>query len=230
MNKILVVAAHPDDEVLGCGATIAKERHRGAAVKVVILADGITARYEQVDIRARRELRALYRQAEQAGQVLGLPKGALIFGRFPDMKMNTVPFIDIVQFIKHIVQEFRPDRVYTHHGGDYNPDHRITFDATLFASRPCAGGHIPQQLYSFEVPSSTEWSYQVTDSFKPTVYCNVEHTIRTKIAAMKRYRSEVRGYPHPRSLQGLNILAKKRGLEVSMKYAEAFELIRDIQQ
>ena len=229
MNKILVVAAHPDDEVLGCGATIAKARQQGAAVKVVILADGITARYDTINARAQRELRALYQHAEKANRALGLPNGALIVGRFPDMKMNAVPFIDIVRFIKKVVQDFRPDRVYTHHGGDYNPDHRITFDATLFASRPCAGEHYPKQLYSFEVPSSTEWAYQVTDGFRPTVYCDVERTIRVKLAAMRQYRSEVRAYPHPRSLQGLEILAKKRGVEVNMKYAEAFELIRDLQ-
>ncbi len=228
MNRMLVVAAHPDDEVLGCGATIAAERQRGTAVRVIILADGITARYAKVNDRARRELRALYRDAERAATALGLRKSDLVFGRFPDMKMNTVPFIDVVHCIQLVVQEFRPDCIYTHHAGDYNPDHRIAFDATLFASRPCAGEHVPSRLYAFEVPSSTEWASQVNDGFKPTVYRNVERTIRAKISALQCYRSEVRVYPHPRSPEGLDLLAKKRGLEVSMRSAEAFELIREI--
>ena len=230
MSRMLVVAAHPDDEVLGCGATIAAERARGTEVRVVILADGITARYAKMNARAHRELQALYRDAIRANAALGLQKSALVFGKFPDMGMNAVPFINVVRFIKRIAQEFRPDVVYTHHAGDYNVDHRVAFDATLFASRPCAGEHAPSRLYSFEVPSSTEWAYQVRDGFRPTVYRDVARTIRMKIEAMKRYRSEVRVYPHPRSPEALDILARKRGVEVNMTSAEAFELIRDLQR
>lgn len=230
MSRMLVVAAHPDDEVLGCGATIAKERARGTEVRVVILADGITARYATINDRARRELRVLYRDAERANAALGLQKSDLVFGRFPDMKMNAVPFIDVVRFIKRTVQEFRPECIYTHHAGDYNVDHRVAFEATLFASRPCAGERFPARLYAFEVPSSTEWAYQVRDGFRPTVFRNVETTIGRKIAAMRHYRSEVRVYPHPRSPEGLDVLARKRGVEANMKYAEAFELIREFQE
>ena len=228
VKRVMVIAAHPDDEVLGCGATIAKEIANGSEVRVIIMADGITARYETVSEEAERELQTLYTTSCEALKVLGVPNENILYCRYADMKMNTIPFIDLVLRIRKETQAFKPSVVYTHHRGDYNVDHRVVFDVVIAATRPCPHEHTPQQLYAFEVNSSTEWASPLINPFAPTVYVNVEQTIEKKMAALLRYTTEVRDYPHPRSPDGVEILAKKRGLDVGMRYAEAFELIREI--
>lgn len=230
MKKILVIAAHPDDEVLGCGATIAKECAEGSEVKIVILATGVTSRHENIsadlDETVKAELDKLYENSISAATVLGVKQENIVFGEFPDQKLDALPILDIMHFLKKIVQSFKPDVVYTHHHGDYNKDHRIVFDATLSVCRPYAGEHYPAELYSFEVLSSTEWAFQTKDSFAPTVYVSVEDTIEKKKNAMVEYEGELKEFPHPRSIEGVDVLAKKRGSEISMPYAEAFEAIR----
>jgi len=229
MKKILVVAAHPDDEVLGCGATLAAAIRAGAHAKVLILAQGITARYDAVDDEVAAEVQRLYESARAANGILGVKPDDVIFGDFPCMGMNAQPFIAIVQTVKKVVQAYKPDVVYTHHPGDYNVDHRVAFDAAVFATRPCPGEHYPRRVYSFEVPSSTEWAWQAREPFAPAVFVDVEATIDRKIEAMNAYASEVRAYPHPRSPEALRIIAQKRGLDAGLRYAEAFQLIRAIQ-
>lgn len=227
-NKILIVAAHPDDEVLGCGGIIAKEKDNGNDVKVVILATGKTSRSDKQPQDVQNEIDKLYQESRQALGILGIESENIIFGDFPDQKLDSIPILDIIHFLKKIVQKYKPDIVYTHHSGDYNVDHRIVFDATVFVSRPYQGEHYPSELYSYEVLSSTEWSYQSKKPFKPTVYVNIKDQIERKKQAMLAYKSELKYYPHPRSEKGVENLAMKRGNEVSKEYAEAFELIRKI--
>ena len=185
MKKILVVAAHPDDEILGCGATIAKEIENGAEVKVILAAMGVTSRYQEINEEVRSKVNQLYAEAKSANKAIGLPETSIIFGEFVDQQLDTYPFFEIVKFISNIVQQFRPDVVYTHHLGDYNLDHQIIFKAVLFACRPYFGENYPNQIYSFEVLSSTEWYWSQTDSFKPSVYVDINNYIQKKKRALE---------------------------------------------
>ena len=228
IKKILIIAAHPDDEVLGCGGVIAKESDDGNKVKVVILATGKSSRYKDAPLNIAGEIEELYKEATAALSILGVHPNDVVFGNFPDQKLDTIPILDIIHFLKDIIQDYKPDIVYTHHAGDYNIDHRIVFDASVFVCRPYHGEYYPQELYSFEVLSSTEWAYQCKNPFNPTVVIDIKNQIDRKKQAILAYKSELREYPHPRSDKGVENLAMKRGNEVSKEYAEAFELIRRI--
>lgn len=227
-KKILVIAAHPDDEVLGCGGLIAKEYDNKNKVKVVIMATGKSSRHEEQTTDIQNEIEGLYQESANALNILGVDSKDIIFGDFPDQKLDTIPILDNIHFLKKIIQEYKPDTVYTHHSGDYNNDHKIVFNATLFTCRPYQGEHCPTELYSFEVLSSTEWAYQKIKPFTPAVYVNIEEQIERKKQAISAYKSELRDYPHPRSERGVENFAMKRGNEISIEYAEAFELIRKI--
>ncbi len=227
-KKILVIAAHPDDEVLGCGGIIAKEIDNGNTVKVSILATGKSSRYKESPLNIETEIDELYRESRKALSILGVHPRDIIFGNFPDQKLDTIPILDIIHFLKDIIQHYKPNIVYTHHAGDYNVDHKIVFDASVFVCRPYHGEHYPEELYSFEVLSSTEWAYQSIIPFKPNVFVDIKEHIDKKKQAILAYKSELKKYPHPRSEKGVDNLAMKRGNEVSKEYVEAFELIRKI--
>jgi LmbE family N-acetylglucosaminyl deacetylase len=222
-NKILVVAAHPDDEALGCGGTIAKHT-KDSDIYVVILGEGISSRYKQRDEVKKEELLELQRKSQKVSKLLGVKKN--LFLNLPDNQFDTVPFLDIVKKVEEIVKEIKPEIIYTHHSGDLNIDHRITFQAVLTATRPIKKCPV-REIYSFEITSSTEWSYQkVEKPFIPNIYEDISSTFKKKIKALQIYKTELRKFPHPRSLRGIKILAQKRGMEVGLKYAETFELIK----
>ena len=185
-KKNLVIAAHPDDEVLGCGGLIAKECDNENKVKVIIIATGKSSRYEEHTAYIQNEIEGLYKESANALNILGVDSKDIVFGNFPDQKIDTIPILDIINFLKKIIQEYKPDIVYTHHSGDYNNDHKIVFDATLFTCRPYHGEHYPSELYSFEVLSSTEWAYQKIMPFNPTVYINIKEQIERKKKAMSK--------------------------------------------
>jgi len=221
-KKVLVVAAHPDDEVLGCGGTIARLANEGAQVSLLILGEGMTSRYAKREGGlGSKELQALKKYTAEATKVLGIKKTYL--RDLPDNRFDSVDLLNIVKEIEKVKAEIRPDIVYTHHKGDLNIDHRITFDAVLTACRPINGETV-KEIYSFEVPSSTEWGHPC--SFQPNTYVDISKTIETKTAAMKAYKSEIRDWPHPRSEEAIITLAKKRGCEAGLFFAESFELIR----
>lgn len=228
--RILVVSAHPDDEVLGCGATMAKYVKEGNEVAILIVGDGITARYEESELNnpeVIRKVKEINEDAVRAASKLGVNdieiKG-LKCGRF-----DKYPFLDIVNIIRKKVREFMPDLVFTQYFGDYNPDHRIVYDATLFACRPNIGEFYPKEIYCYEVLSSTERAFQGPNFiFCPNVFIDVKETISDKLNAMGSYTSEINAYPHPRSLEAIKILSQKRGNEVGLEFAEAFLLIRSI--
>lgn len=228
--KILVVAAHPDDEILGCGGTIAKEKISGAEVKTIILTRGIEGRYKRITAQVKKQISQVYENALEANRVLGMADEDITFLKYPNSSLNTVPWIDLRRRLFSIVQEYKPDVVYTHHSGDYNIDHRVVFEQTIFACRPCNGEYYPREIYLFEVLSSTEWAYQHRDPFKPTVFVDIKDTLELKKNALSKYKTELREYPHPRSVEGLEVLARKRGMEVNLKLAEAFELVRMIKK
>ncbi len=219
-RKVLVVAAHPDDEILGCGATIAKHILRGDRVTVLILAQGIFARKE--DVGRKDLLEALWNDARAANQVLGVHD--LIIRDLPDLKMNAIPMLDIVHMIEEVSRRVQPNIIYTHHHGDVNTDHQAISKAMQAICRPMQGSSI-NHVYAFEVPSATEWNFRHTGQFCPNVFVDVSRTIEKKVEALERYQSEIRSFPHPRSAEYLRSLAKVRGGQTGFHAAEAFELV-----
>jgi LmbE family N-acetylglucosaminyl deacetylase len=223
--NILIIAAHPDDEVLGCGGTIAKLSIVNK-VYTLILGEGVTSRKNQQKKNVQK-VKQLQKEAEHANKILGVKK--VYFEGLPDNKFDTLSLLNIIKIIERYIQKIKPDVIYTHHYGDLNIDHTITYKVVLTATRPISGVHYPRKILAFEVLSSTEWNQQHQAMiFIPNIYVDISETVEKKLRAMKCYTSEIRQYPHPRSLQGINIHAQKRGLEVGLKFAEAFYLIRDI--
>ncbi len=224
--NVLVIAAHPDDEVLGCGGTIARLCAEGAAVSILILADGLTSRADYDPVRDAGLLRLHHERARRAGALLGAKDVTL--GGFPDQKMDTVPLLDVTQAIEREIARVRPETVFTQHGGDLNMDHVITFRATMTATRPVPGCPV-KRLYAYEVPSSTEWAFQQFEPrFRPEVFFDIGAHVERKIAAMQIYESETRVFPHPRSPEALRAGAQRWGSVVGVAAAEAFSCVREL--
>jgi LmbE family N-acetylglucosaminyl deacetylase len=223
-ERILVVAAHPDDEVLGCGGTIAYLSQRGYAVYTLILGEGITARDpKRCPEKRKKELDLLKAQAREASRLLGVKE--IFFYDFPDNRFDTVPLLDIVKVVESVIRELQPTVIFTHSLADLNVDHRITHQAVLTATRPFSPTFLPV-LYAFEIPSSTEWNFP--SSFRPQCYVDIHPFLSLKLQAFQCYESELRESPHPRSLEGLRSRARVRGMEAGLHYAEAFEMIRAV--
>jgi LmbE family N-acetylglucosaminyl deacetylase len=224
--NILVIAAHPDDEVLGCGGTIARLAAEGARVSILILANGLTSREDFDTTRQIELLNIHHERARRAAALLGATE--VSFGSFPDQKMDTVPLLHITQAIEREISRVRPHTIFTQHGGDLNMDHVITYRATLTATRPMQGRCVNRVL-SYEVASSTEWSFQKFEpGFRPTVFFDINGYLDLKVAAMKIYESEMQPFPHPRSAEALRAGAMRWGSAAGMLAAEAFELVREV--
>ncbi|MFH1890124.1 MAG: PIG-L family deacetylase [Candidatus Kuenenbacteria bacterium] len=219
-KKILVVTAHPDDELLGVGATILKHIDKGDEINILILSDGETSKDSHQDIEGRAS------QAKQVADFLGVKE--LFLKQLPDQKFDTVPLLEINKIIEGVVKQVEPHIVYTHAPNDLNLDHQITCKSVLIACRPQPGFSV-KKILAFETLSSTEW--QVKDSangFYPTHYENIDKYINKKIKALELYKGELKKYPHPRSSEGIRILAQYRGLEVGYNFAEVFQIIRHL--
>jgi len=224
--KVLIVAAHPDDEVLGCGGTIARLTKEGHEVYCLLLGEGVTSRYTQRETVVENELKRLKLGAEQAAKILGIKK--VFFRDFPDNRFDAVPLLTIVKAVEEVKEEIKPAIIYTHHQGDLNIDHQITFKAVLTACRPMKDETV-REIYSFEVASSTGWSSpNAQNYFIPNVFTDIVETLDKKIKALKAYEGEIRKYPHPRSPEILRAIAMRWGSTVGCDAAEAFELIRAI--
>lgn len=226
-KKILVVAAHPDDEILGCGGTIMRHVSTGDRVRVMILAEGLTSRdaIRNVEDKAK-ELSQLHEAAAQAAQFMGVERVEIY--DFPDNRMDGVQLLDVIKKVEIEIERFKPDTVYTHHAGDVNVDHQRAHEAVVTACRPLPGSVVREILF-FETPSSTEW--QTADSnkfFYPNVFVDIEAFIERKLEALHFYESEMRAYPHSRSYEAIKILAQQRGYTIGHQYAEAFMLGRMI--
>lgn len=224
--QALVIAAHPDDEVLGCGGTIARLAAEGNAVSILVLGEGITSRHSRRE-DAPRELLALHRQrAERAGALLGA-REVKVLG-LPDQRFDTLPLLDITHAIEAEINRLKPELVFTQHGGDLNQDHVITYRAALTATRPTAG-HPVRRVLAYEVGSSTEWSFQSFEPvFRPNAFFDIDGFLEKKIAAMEIYESEARPFPHPRSARALRAAAERWGSASGLLAAEAFAVVRDI--
>ena len=234
--NILVLAAHPDDEVLGMGGTIKKFTKNGNNVKVVIFATGISSRRssnyknsenydvnEKIISQMNKQIKKLKLDAISACKLLGVTD--LEFLDFPDNEMDLISNLEITKRIEKIIKQFKPEQIFTHSCYDVNIDHRMWYFATLAATRPKPGTKI-KKVFSFEIPSSTEWYFP--SQFSPNFFVNIDNELKTKIQALKKYKTELNSFPHPRSTISLNVTAKKWGSVSGFKNAEAFYLIREL--
>lgn len=217
-HTVLVVAAHPDDELLGVAGTLCKHRDAGDAIAILILANGEDSRDSGADGEKRLG------QAHAVAQALG---AALHLADFPDNQFDSVPLLKITKEVESVVAEVRPTIVYTHHSHDLNVDHRLACQAVMTACRPMPGASV-KSIFSFETLSATEWQIKDSRQFSPNRYVDISSYLEEKKKLLKLYDGEMREYPHPRSYRGVELLARYRGLEVGVECAEAFEAVRMI--
>jgi len=226
-DSVLVVAAHPDDEVLGCGGTIARHAEAGDQVQVLIVAEGATSRLQQRDPgQASDELSALAQAAQNAGAILGAAGVELL--DFPDNRLDSLDRLDLIKRIEARMERHQPQVVYVHHAGDVNVDHRRLHEAVITACRPTPGQPV-RRLLSFEVASSTEWQPPGSaPAFQPNWFVDITSQWPSKREALAAYASEMRVWPHARSIEALEHLARWRGAQVGVEAAEAFCLLRQL--
>lgn len=227
MTKVAIIAAHPDDEILGCGGTIAKHVKAGDEVHILILAEGITSRDKKRDPENRtEELSKLKKTAQDANKVLGVT--SLEICDFPDNRMDSVDRLDVIKVVEEFIIKERPEIIYTHHSSDINIDHRCLSDAVVVAARPSPDSSVKLLLF-FETASSTEWQVPAnTANFAPNWWVDISKTLDLKMQALDIYQSEMRPWPHARSNESLKHLAHWRGASVGCYAAEAFVLGRHI--
>lgn len=223
-QRILIVAAHPDDEVLGCGGTIAKFVQEGSQVFCCILGEGPLSRYTDREAgRNEKDVAGVGSFIQNAAQILGITQTFTF--QFLDNQFDTVSLLEIVRVVTDVKDQVKPDAIFTHSRADLNVDHRLTYQAVLTACRPLKDETV-REIYSWENPSSTEWNYPNT--FQPNMFVNIQRTLETKIMALQCYETEVRPFPHPRSSEALRAGALRWGSVAGLQTAEAFEVIRYI--
>ena len=230
--KILVIVAHPDDEVLGMGGTIKKLTKSNHEIKIVIMATGISARRStdfknssQYNVNKNKkdimnkQIKTLKIHATKAAKLLGVSN--IEFLNYPDNEMDKISNLELTKSIEGIIKKFKPETIYTHTPFDVNVDHVSCYNAVLTATRP-KKNTIVKKVMSFEVPSSSEWNF--TSIFTPNTFVDISHELKHKIKALECYKTELQKYPHPRSKEAIINLSKVRGSQVFMNYAEAFKV------
>jgi LmbE family N-acetylglucosaminyl deacetylase len=224
MKRVLVIAAHPDDEVLGCGATISKYSRQGTQFMVLFIAEGSSCRY--ADPACVESVAAISERTQQAVNALNLlDVKDYHFNDLPCGRLDQVPVIVINKIIEQAIRKFDPDTVMTHSALDANNDHRIVCRATIMATRPGVQNRVTR-LLSYEVLSSSEWAFG--EAFAPNSFEQIEdQDLTLKWKALKAYESEVKAYPFPRSERGVHAQAMSRGMQAGVPLAEAFYLIRE---
>lgn len=221
-DNILILAPHPDDEVLGCGGTIKKLAYEGNKVYVLVVTRGSKRLYDQAKVENVRN------EALQAHKLLGVKQ--TFFLDFPAPELDTIPLADISREISKVIVDFQINKLYLPHRGDIHNDHRVVFNAGLVAARP-VGNCTVTKIYAYETLSETEWAAPFADdAFIPTSFVNIENTLEAKLEAMQCFKSQLKAFPNPRSLETIEALAKFRGATVGFKAAEAFMIIRQIIQ
>lgn len=222
-DRILIIVAHPDDEVLGCGGTILKARSIGALVSVLFLGEGVSTRFPGKE-DSKKCLNSINERKKSAYKCLKkLDVHDYRFYKHLCTKFDTYPLVNFVRLIEDKIKLFKPNIIFTHNKSDINIDHGIVYDATEIACRPLKTSKI-QSIYTFEVPCSSNFKFNKL--FQPNVYINIKKYFRKKLSALMCYQKEIKKYPHPRSTQGVIIQTKYRGLQSGLEYAEAFELKR----
>ena len=224
-RNILVIASHPDDEILGCGGTLYNFKKKGAKISALFLSDGESSRKSS---KIKKLILDRKKQALKAAKIIGIKN--LIFGNFPDNSMDTVPLLKIVQFIEKRIKTIKPDIIFTHFENDLNIDHQITSKAVITACRPLKNQTVKSVLF-FEILSSSEWNISSKNkNFKPNYFVDISKSLKFKLKALKCYRREIKKWPHPRSIEGVKLLSKTRGSSVGISNAEAFVLGRHVEE
>lgn len=219
-KSVLVVAAHSDDEALGCGGVIAKHSMQGHKVDIVFMTDGVSSRSGVGVIDKLSRSRA----AQNACSILRINQMHTF--SFPDNELDKASLLDIVKAVESIVEMVKPDIVYTHHHGDLNIDHQLTHQAVMTACRPMPGGTV-KELFGFEVLSSTEWNTPAGHlAFLPNCFIDISDQMALKIKALEAYSDEMREIPHSRTIEHCKILAAHRGYTIGVHAAEAFVTYR----
>jgi LmbE family N-acetylglucosaminyl deacetylase len=216
-RTVLAVGAHPDDEVLGAGATLARHAAAGDEVHVLIVTEGTTTQYDDESLIDEKK-----NAARACGETLGVE--SVHFGDLPDMRLDAVDHVEVNAAIETAVEAIEPSVVYTHTAHDVNQDHVAVSESTLVATRPGSG---VERVLTYEVPSGTDWNGADRGQFTTTTYVDVEDHLGTKIDAFEAYETEVRSFPHPRSAKALRARARTRGTEAGFPAAEAFELVAE---
>lgn len=221
-ERVLAVFAHPDDETLACGGTLAKHVAAGDVVTVLVCTDGVSARNDAGEDERRARNMAFFDACRRLGA------SNMVAGNvppFPDQALETIPLGKVIGWVQAHVEIYQPTVVYTHHRGDLNRDHQIVAEAVLVATRPQYGGTV-KAVYAGEVLSSTDWAFD--RSFTPNVFVDISATMQAKLEALCAYRDELRPWPHPRSVTGVTVRAQSRGMTVGVPFAEAFQVVREI--
>ena len=235
--KALIIAAHPDDEVLGMGGTIRKLVRSDSEVKIIFMATGISSRRsidyrnstiykvdKKINMIMNNQIKKLREDAKKASKIMGVKNTE--FANFPDNEMDTVSNLEITKKIEQVLTDYKPDTIFTHSQYDINVDHRALYNATITATRPRHKSNV-KTIISFEVPSSTEWYFP--SKFSPNIFVDITKELPTKIKALKAYRTEIEKFPHPRSTEALEIISKRWGTVSGFFAAEAFCLVRQLQ-
>ena len=220
-STVVVFAAHPDDDILGCGGTIAKLTQEGSKVHIVFLADGESSRNDIADINSLIQQRK--QNAKEALKILGCD--SIEFLDFPDNRLDSLDLLDVVKKIEGFIDAYKPYTIFTHYAHDLNIDHQITHNAVVTACRP-QPGHCVKELLFFEVPSSTEWN--LSKAFMPNYFVDISSTLSLKIDALNAYKNEMKSFPHPRSIKAIESLSFYRGASSGCEAAEAFIIGRKI--
>ncbi len=225
-TRLLVVAAHPDDEVLGCGGTLARARAKGASVSVLFLGEGIAGRfplgeYDTQEFKLQTQVRT--EGAKKALRMLSIDDVKI--GTRISCQFDTVPLVELTQEIESAIESFRPTLLLTHNPCEVNIDHRLTHSAVEAACRPTRAW-IPKRILAFEIVCSGNWTFET--AFKPNVYVDVAEFWTRKLEAWHCYTEESRPFPFPRSDVGLETLARFRGMQCGLEMAEAFRVLRAV--
>ncbi len=219
-KNVLAIVAHPDDEAIGCGGALIKHQQQGDAITIIYMTDGVSARGNNSTESSSRN-----KMADKIGRYLNAKQH---FFNFPDNQMDQTPLLNIIKSIESVTEKIAPDIIYTHHICDLNVDHRIVHQAVLTAFRPFPNTK-PVAIYAFEVNSSTEWNTpNSANAFIPTSFIDISKQINNKIELPEIYQTEMHNYPHSRSIESIEALAKVRGSSVGVSFAEAFMLIREL--
>lgn len=216
--RVLVIAPHPDDEVIGCGGTILKSLAQGEEVFLCVVTTAYPPDWDEktIEIKKRERLRA--------SKLLGIKKP--FFLDLPTTKLDTIPKNELNKKISACVNKVKPDVVFTSYWGDAHSDHQAVFNATVIATRPF-DTHVKKVL-CYEIPSTTDLMPDRKKIFSPNVFVDISKFLEKKLRIMKVYKTELRKYPHPRSIKGLRLHAKERGAQIGVNAAEAFVLVREI--
>jgi len=224
-ERTLVIVAHPDDEVLGCGGTVSRLLSMGKEVHLLVLGSVTTSRYKENADEESWKKDAYNSEMEKATDFLGI--SSIKQADFDDNRLDTYPLLEIIKVIEGVKNRVKPDLIMTHDYTDLNVDHKITHQAVMTAFRPDIK-YNKFRIMTFEILSSTECQDQAMAMFSPNCYVDITNHFSKKIGAMKCYKSEIKDYPHPRSLKGIECLARKRGMDVCVEFAEAFRVVREV--